>query len=139
MYTHPHTHTQTHTHTGIPLHLLIIGEAKAELRSPTSDAADCFRCLLKQYPGTTLSLFLSFTFPFLSIPSLCFTSPPFYTPILSFLFSHSFIYSSHLFPFFSSLPSSHSSYSYLSCLIFFFSLLQNQRESVIMMAILLTP
>lgn len=35
---------------GIPLHLLIIGDAKLELRSTISDAADCFRYLLKLYP-----------------------------------------------------------------------------------------
>lgn len=36
---------------GIPLHLLIIGEAKAELKNTTSDAANCFRHLLMLYPG----------------------------------------------------------------------------------------
>ena len=45
-------HCSAHSSIGIPLHLLIIGEAKAELKSTTSDAADCFRHLLKQYPGT---------------------------------------------------------------------------------------
>jgi hypothetical protein len=36
--------------TGIPLHLLITGDAKEGLRSPISETSDCFRYLLKLYP-----------------------------------------------------------------------------------------
>jgi hypothetical protein len=35
---------------GIPLHLLITGDAKLELESPVSEASDCFRYLLKLSP-----------------------------------------------------------------------------------------